>query len=80
MGNTNRKDPTLWCVGFAVLSSMFCLATTGTGVGDSRYVVCESCGCAGGECDDLGRSWDINSKIDRRNSMKQRTMSILICI
>lgn len=36
--------------------SMFCLSTTGTGVGDSRSVVCESCGCAGGECDDLGRS------------------------
>ena len=28
--------------------SMFCLATTGTGVGDSRSVVCGSCGCAGG--------------------------------
>ena len=31
--------------------SMFCLATTGTGVtgGDSRSVVCEGCGCVGGE-------------------------------
>ena len=60
--------------------SMFCLATTGTGDtgGDSRSVVCEGCGCVGGEWDHLGRSWDIGVK-DRRNSLKLWTMFVFWC-
>ena len=59
--------------------SMFCLARTGVTGGASGSVVCEGCGCVG-ECDDRGKSWDINVKIERRNSLKRRKMSMLICI
>ena len=51
--------------------SMFCLATTGVTGCDSGSVVCEVGGCVGGECDDLGRRWDINGKIERRKRVKR---------
>ena len=61
--------------------SMFCLASSGAGVifGDSNSVVCEGCGGVGGECDDVGRSGDLDPKIERRNALKRWTMSMLMC-
>ena len=43
---------------------MLCLAITGVTGGSSGSLVCESCGCVGGECADRGRSWDIDVKIE----------------
>ena len=39
---------------------MFCRATSEVTGADSEFVICEGCGCVGGDCDDLGRSWDID--------------------
>ena len=46
-----KQNPNIKCCHCRFRCSMFCLATTGTGVtgGDSRSMVCEGCGCVGGE-------------------------------
>ena len=33
---------------------MLCRATSEVTSADSEFVICESCGCVGGDCDDLG--------------------------
>ena len=46
-----KQNPNIKCCHCRFRCSMFCLATTGTGVtgGDSRSMVFEGCGCVGGE-------------------------------
>ena len=59
-----KQNPMIMSCHFGFRGSMFCLAITGVTGGSSGSLVCESCGCVGGECADRGRSWDIDVKIE----------------
>ena len=61
-----KQNPNIMSCHCRFCCSMFCLASSGTGVVVGDSVVCEGCGSVGGECDDVGRSEDLNPKIEQK--------------